>query len=81
VNCHFGWEEREIIPLLPPDVQAEILAEHETIRRLGFPKKLVDEHAERELQAFRAYCPAKLVARVEADHAHLDKKGGGCGCG
>ena len=71
-KCHFRWEEREIIPLLPPDVQSWILEEHEAIRRLGFPRDLVLEHAEREMAAFRAYCPAYLVAKVEADHEHVE---------
>jgi hypothetical protein len=81
VKCHFDWEEREVFPYLPPSLAEALMREHEAIRRCGFPDGLVRDHARREETVFAGYCPAKLAALVEADHAHLDKPGGGGGCG
>ncbi len=80
LKCHFRWEEREVLPYLPPDVQDRLLREHAAIERCGFPKSLVDDHGDRELVPMRRYCPPELVAAVEADHEHLDGNKG-CGCG
>jgi len=80
LRCHFAWEERNALPLLPPEIADRLLREHAAIERCGFPKSLLDDHGTRELIQFRRYCP-ELVPQVEADHIHLDGTKGGCGCG
>lgn len=73
VRCHFAWEEREVFPYLPVSIRDKLLLEHGALRRLGYPKALVDAHAGREMDHVQAYCPAKLVAIVDADHGFLDE--------
>ena len=72
-----------MLPLLPPDVQAQVLREHAAIRRCGFLPRLVRIHGEREVEILRAHCHPELVAVIVADHAQIDAIGhtgcGGCG--
>ncbi len=83
VPCHFAWEEREVFPYLPWGLRRLLMREHDALERLGFPQGLVDEHAGREMERFLAYCPAKIVALVDADHGFLCADGPDrpeCGC-
>lgn len=68
LECHFAMEERELLPWLPPAAQAAILQEHQELRARGFPHAGVTAHSHREIRLYRQYCPAELVAQVEADH-------------
>lgn len=75
LECHFAMEERELLPWLPPAAQAAILDEHQALRARGFPHSAVTEHSHREMRLYRQYCPAELVAQVEADHhAHAQDR-------
>lgn len=68
VECHFAFEEKHCLPYLPPHLQRQLLIEHGQLCAMGQPEHLVEDHARREMEWFRAYVPPEVVAQVEKDH-------------
>lgn len=68
IPCHFLWEERNAIPLLPEAEQRRILADHAELKRTGYPARAVIEHSEREMEIFRLYLPPAMLCEVHNDH-------------
>ena len=75
-DCHFKWEEREVLPLLPPEDRARLLREHAELERAGYPPAAVLLHAANEMVCFRRNgVPRALFDKAAADHVKLEKKG------
>jgi hypothetical protein len=69
IPCHFEYEERVVLPHLPPVYQRWLLREHERIRLGGYLATDVIAHAEQEVIVFRVCrVPPHIVAAVEDDH-------------
>lgn len=68
VPCHFEWEEKHILPYLPPPHQAWVVQEHARLKARGYPAAEVMAHAEAEMEIFHAFAPPELVAHVQHDH-------------
>ena len=72
VNCHLRSEERHAFPYLPRHFQAWLRAEHDRLRRQGFPAQAVIDHSVEEMAIFRRYCPPEVIAQIEDDHDRFD---------
>ena len=86
-SCHFYWEEANVFPLLPDDIRETLVEQHEAIRRLGFPPKVVDEHGDNELILMKMACDqykankqfdmceklTAMCAAVAHDHVCLER--------
>jgi hypothetical protein len=70
-DCHFTFEEKEVLRYLPKEAQKKLRAEHASLRRAGYPRDAVIEHARREMILFQKFCPQSLVDQVQADHESL----------
>ena len=60
------------MPYLPEPLKRRLLQEHKWLRDFGYPPDAVKAHGEREMEWFRQYAPANLVAQIEADHVSYE---------
>ena len=72
LNCHFSFEEKEALPMLPEAEQEIIKKEHKELLERYYNKTLnpkdVIDHAYREEKVFEKYCPPELLERIQTDH-------------
>jgi hypothetical protein len=68
LECHFSYEEKYALPYLPAAAQHRLRREHKQLLAEGLPPHKIHEHAEREMEWFRTYCPPEIVAQIDFDH-------------
>jgi hypothetical protein len=73
LECHFADEEELALPYLPNAIRYRLQREHKVLVARGFPPDEVRQHAEREMEWFRAYCPAWVVAQIDHDHEEYER--------
>lgn len=68
LECHFAYEERVVLPHLPPVEAKRLVDEHRWLVTNGFPPDKVAIHAAWEDATFPMYCPVDVCDLIHRDH-------------
>lgn len=72
LECHFTYEEQNAMPHLPPELQQQLIAEHQWLVANNFPPEQMAIHSQQEMEWFRQYVPPAIVAQIDRDHHYYE---------
>lgn len=83
LKCHFEYEEKHAMHLLPRQLCDQLLREHRMILSSmaagALPLPLLKRHAELEEKTFPRFLPAAMAVSLSADHKEYERiLFGGC---